>query len=147
MEASAAKSHRPTPPHLRRGAGDSPPWKRGQGWLTSAPVLCFHRHSRFVPSILVAFPTCGPGSGRFPVALARVRLRHCASGSIAALSFPGADMNPHPAFGQHSSLSNWVCQETECPRFRFCRRSGKRSPPLADDDPRGRGPVASQYTF
>ncbi len=29
---------------------DSPPWTRsGQGWLIPAPILCFHRHSRFVP--------------------------------------------------------------------------------------------------
>jgi len=44
----------PTPPHLRRGARKLPSLiRRGQGWLISAPTLCFHRHSRFVPSFFV----------------------------------------------------------------------------------------------
>jgi len=39
----------PTPPRPKRGVRDSPPWiRRGQGWLISGPVLCFHTHSRFV---------------------------------------------------------------------------------------------------
>jgi len=43
----------PAPPRPRRGAPRFPPWiRRGQGGLISEPFLCFHRHSRFVPSIL-----------------------------------------------------------------------------------------------
>jgi len=42
----------PDPSSSEEGClGNSPPWiRRGHGWLISAPTLCFHRHSRFVPS-------------------------------------------------------------------------------------------------
>jgi hypothetical protein len=40
----------PAPPHPRRGATIPPPLiRRGQGWSIAVPILCFHRHSRFVP--------------------------------------------------------------------------------------------------
>ena len=44
----------PSPPHRGGEPANSPPWiRRGQGWLMSAPILCFHRHSRFVPPFFI----------------------------------------------------------------------------------------------
>ena len=53
FHAKAQRTPSPTTPYplLIRGGEpeNSPPLiRRGQGWLISEPVLCFHRHSRFV---------------------------------------------------------------------------------------------------
>jgi hypothetical protein len=49
-------------PNPRRGAVISPlSIRSGYGWSISAPILCFHIHSGFVPSILLLKPGLTPG--------------------------------------------------------------------------------------
>jgi len=109
----SAKSH--PPPHLRREPEDSPPRiRRDPGWSISIPILCFHRHSGFVPEILAA-PTSGglTDHGRLGCSPAlKLTSRRFSFFAVPETTIPKF-ATPRP----NSSLSSCACQETGSPSW------------------------------